>query len=394
MNNGEYKKYLWQQDDWPNWHVDVRRLSSLLSQVNTERGRLLGKMQALGFNLAEETTLRVLTEDVVKSSEIEGEKLNPESVRSSLARRLGIDIGALPPADRNVDGVVEMVLDATRNFSAALTQDRLFGWHAALFPTGYSGMDRIAVGQYRTDADGPMQVVSGGYGREKVHYVAPPADRLDVEMGRFLDWFNGEDGMDPVIRAGLAHFWLVTIHPFEDGNGRISRAVCDMALARADGSSQRFFSLSSQVQMDRNRYYTVLEQSQKGTMEVTEWMEWFLSCLLRAIKSSDLQLNAALTKAKFWNHWAGLAFNKRQKKMLNMLLDGFEGNLTNKKWVAINNCSPDTALRDINELLDVKVLVQIGGGRSTRYVMEGYSMDRANEIDGESLFYQSNSSSE
>lgn len=369
MNSGDYKKYLWQQDDWPVWKINHQRLSTLLATVNTERGRLLGMMQALGFKLAEETTLRVLTQDVVKSSEIEGEKLNPESVRSSLARRLGIDIGALTNTERNVDGVVEMVLDATRNFERELTEERLYGWHAALFPTGFSGMAKIAVGKYRTDVDGPMQVVSGGYGREKVHYVAPPAGRLSGEMRQFLDWFNGKNDLDPIIRAGLAHFWLVTIHPFDDGNGRVSRAVCDMALARADGISLRFFSLSSQIQVEREQYYTVLEHAQKGTMDITDWMEWFLSCLLRAIQSADEQLQAVIGKAKFWNHWSDLAVNDRQKKMLNLLLDGFEGNLTNKKWASINSCSADTALRDITQLLAEGVLVPRGSGRSTHYLL-------------------------
>ena len=370
MNGGEYNKYIWQRPEWPEWQFDSSRLSELLSTVTLERGRLLGGMQALGFKLAEEATLRVLTEDVIKSSEIEGEKLNPESVRSSLAKRLGMDIGALAPTDRHVDGVVDMVLDATQRYGQPLSVERLFGWHAALFPTGYSGLAKIAVGGYRTDTDGPMQVVSGGIGREKVHFEAPPAARVEQETVRFLDWFNHVQGLDPTIKAGLAHLWFVTIHPFEDGNGRIGRAVCDMALARADGSTQRFYSLSAQIQRERKAYYDSLEYAQKGTQDVTSWLEWFLGSLLRAIQGAGEQLKEVMFKADFWSQWSGASMNGRQVKMLNKMLDGFEGNLTNKKWVAMNHCSSDTALRDIKELVDRGVLVSAGaGGRSTHYVL-------------------------
>ena len=370
MNSGEYKKYIWQRPEWPEWQFDSARLSELLSKVTLERGRLLGSMQVLGFKLTEETTLKVLTEDVIKSSEIEGEKLNPESVRSSLARRLGMDIGALTPSDRHVDGVVEMVFDATQRYDQPLIEERLFGWHAALFPTGYSGMARIAIGAYRMDAEGPMQVISGGVGRGKVHFEAPPAERLGQEMVRFLDWFNHAQWLDPTIKAGLAHLWFVTLHPFEDGNGRIGRAVCDMALARADASTQRFYSLSAQIQRERKAYYDALEFAQKGTQEVTDWLEWFLGCLLRAIQEAIEQTKEVMLKATFWSHWSGASMNERQVKMLNMMLDGFEGNLTNKKWVAINHCSPDTALRDIKELIERGALVSAGaGGRSTHYVL-------------------------
>ena len=370
MNGGEYNKYIWQRPEWPEWQFDSSRLSELLSTVTLERGRLLGGMQALGFKLAEEATLRVLTEDVIKSSEIEGEKLNPESVRSSLAKRLGMDIGALAPTDRHVDGVVDMVLDATQRYGQPLSVERLFGWHAALFPTGYSGLAKIAVGGYRTDTDGPMQVVSGGIGREKVHFEAPPAARVEQETVRFLGWFNHVQGLDPTIKAGLAHLWFVTIHPFEDGNGRIGRAVCDMALARADGSTQRFYSLSAQIQRERKAYYDSLEYAQKGTQDVTSWLEWFLGSLLRAIQGAGEQLKEVMFKADFWSQWSGASMNGRQVKMLNKMLDGFEGNLTNKKWVAMNHCSSDTALRDIKELVDRGVLVSAGaGGRSTHYVL-------------------------
>lgn len=370
MNSVDYTKYIWQRPEWPMWQFDSARLAEQLSKVTLERGRLLGSMQALGFKLAEEATLRALTDEVIKSSEIEGEKLNPESVRSSLARRLGMDIGALAPADRHVDGVVEMVLDAIQRYDESLTEQRLFGWHAALFPTGYSGMIKIAVGDYRADVDGPMQVVSGGVGRERVHFEAPPTERLAQEMARFLGWFNHTQGIDPTIKAGLAHLWFVTIHPFEDGNGRIARAVCDMALARADGSPQRFYSLSAQIQRERKDYYDALELAQQGTLDVTEWLEWFLGCLLRSIQGAGEQTKEVMLKATFWSQWSGASMNERQVKMLNKLLDGFEGNLTNKKWVAINKCSPDTALRDIKELIDRGILVSAGaGGRSTHYVL-------------------------
>ncbi len=376
MKSGEYKKYIWQHSEWSSWQFDASYLSVLLSKVTLERGRLLGSMQGLGFKLAEEATLRVLTDDVIKTSEIEGEKLNPESVRSSLARRLGLDIGALAPSDRHVDGVVEMVLDATQHYEQPLTEQRLFGWHAALFPTGYSGLAKIAVGKYRADVDDPMQVVSGGVGREKVHFEAPPAENLTQEMAQFIAWFNQVQGLEPTIKAGLAHLWFVTIHPFEDGNGRIGRAVSDMALARADGSSQRFYSLSAQIQRERKDYYDALEFAQKGTQEVTQWLEWFLGCLLRAIQAAGGQLKETMFKANFWNHCSGVPMNERQVKMLNRLMDDFEGNLTNKKWATMNHCSPDTALRDIKELVERGVLVNAGaGGRSTHYVLSEFQSE-------------------
>jgi Fic family protein len=376
MKSGEYYKYIWQHPDWTAWQFNASHLSALLSTVTLERGKLLGRMQSLGFKLAEEATLRVLTDDVIKSSEIEGEKLNPESVRSSLARRLGMDIGTLAPSDRHVDGVVEMVLDATQRYEQPLTEERLFGWQAALFPTGYSGLSKIAVGKYRTDSDGPMQVVSGGIGRERLHFEAPPAEKLQREMALFIDWFNQVQGLDPTIKAGLAHLWFVTVHPFEDGNGRIGRAVSDMALARADGSGQRFYSLSTQIQYERKDYYDALEFAQKGTPQVTQWLEWFLSCLLRTIRGAGEQLKETMFKANFWNHWSGVLMNERQVKMLNRLLDGFEGNLTNKKWATMNHCSPDTALRDIKELMERGVLVNAGaGGRSTYYVLSEFNQN-------------------
>lgn len=362
------KRYIWQQNDWPHWTYDHRRLAPLLAQVHLAQGHLLGRMHDLGFDLRDQATLRILTEDVLKTSEIEGEKLNPDSVRSSIARRLGVDIGALAPVDRHVDGMVAMVLDATQGYHVSLTPERLFGWHAAMFPTGYSGLSKIRVGQWRDDAQGPMQVVSGPMHRQKVHYEAPPAHRLEAEMGDFLNWFNVDNQDDPVVKAGLAHLWFVTVHPFEDGNGRIARAVGDMALSRAEKSPQRFYSLSAQIQRERKDYYERLEATQKGDLDVTDWLEWFLTCLLRAIQGAEETLAQVLAKARFWQHWAGTPLNDRQIKLLNKLLDGFEGKLTSSKWAAVAKCSQDTALRDITELLERGVLKKSeASGRSTSY---------------------------
>ena len=361
-------KYIWKQADWPRWHYDAQRLITLLAKVHHAQGHLLGRMQNIGMELREQATLQVLTEEVLKTSEIEGEHLNRETVRSSVARRLGVDVGALAPADRHVEGVVEMVLDATGHFDQPLTEARLFGWHAALFPTGYSGINKINTGHWRDDSSGPMQVVSGPVGREKLHYEAPPAERLQREMSEFLRWFNTHDEMDPIIKAGLAHLWFVTIHPFDDGNGRLSRAVGDMALARADQSSQWFYSLSTQIQQNRKEYYDKLEQTQKGTLDVTDWLAWFLACLLRAMQGADETLSAVLAKASFWQRWADTPMNERQIKLLNSLLDGFDGKLTSSKWGKIAKCSSDTALRDITNLLNHGVLIKSGaGGRSTSY---------------------------
>ncbi|MEY3201125.1 MAG: hypothetical protein RIR70_675 [Pseudomonadota bacterium] len=364
----EDKRYIWQREGWPHWDYDHKQLAPLLAQVHLARGHLLGRMVDLGLGARDQATLRVLTEDVLKTSEIEGEKLNPYSVRSSLARRLGVDIGALAPADRSVDGVVDMVLDATQKHDAPLTAERLYGWHAALFPTGYSGLSKIRVAQWRDDAEGPMQVVSGPVHRQKVHFEAPAAHRLDAEMADFLLWFNVDQHDDPVVKAGLAHLWFVTLHPFEDGNGRMARAVGDMALARAEPSAQRYYSLSAQIQRERKAYYDRLEATQKGGMDVTEWLKWFLACLLSAVEGAEKTLGSVLAKARFWQHWAGTALNDRQIKLLNKLLDGFDGKLTSSKWAAIAKCSQDTALRDITELLERGVLNKSGAsGRSTSY---------------------------
>lgn len=378
MSSGNYKKYIWQQAEWPQWSFNSAALSQLLAQVNLERGRLLGSMQALGFKLAEEASLKVLTSEVVKSSEIEGERLNPEAVRSSIARRLGIEAGGLfldklVPSDKHVDGVVEMVLDATRNCSTALTHERLFGWHAALFPTGHSGMFKLTVAAYRDDAAGAMQVVSGGIGNEKVHYEAPSAAVIQTEMTHFLDWFNHELGLDPVIKAGLAHLWFVTLHPFDDGNGRIGRAICDMALARADGSPQRFYSLSAQMQREREDYYNRLEQTQKGALDVTAWLTWFLGCLLRSVQSANEELKGVVYLANLSHRLPTGKLNARQMKMLNMMMHGFNGNLTTGKWAKIAQCSTDTALRDVSQLVELGVLLKAGESkRAAHYVLVSY----------------------
>ncbi len=373
MKSGDYT-YVWQAEDWPTWRYDLAILARSLADVSHAQGLLIGRLADVGMALRDQASLSTLTEDVIKTSEIEGEQINVESVRSSIARRLGVDIGALASVDRHVEGVVEMVLDATINRNAPLTRDRLFGWHAALFPTGYSGLARINIGGWRDDASGPMQVVSGPLGRQRVHFEAPPADGLESETDRFLDWANGASNEPFLIKAGLAHLWFVTLHPFDDGNGRIARAVGDLFLARADGSSQRFYSLSAQIQRERKAYYDILERTQKASMDVTEWLAWFLDTLHRAVDQAQHTLDAVLVKTRFWQHWATTPMNERQVKLVNRLLDGFEGKLTSSKWAAIAKCSPDTSLRDINELLTRGVLRKsASGGRSTSYELNALS---------------------
>jgi Fic family protein len=329
-------------------------------------------MEALGFELRSEAHLRTLTEDVVKSSEIEGEILQPAQVRSSIARRLGMDVGGLVPADRQVDGVVEMMLDATGNDADPLTEQRLCAWHASLFPTGRSGMREISVGRWRDDSNGPMQVVSGPIGREQVHFQAPPAERLADEMARFLRWFEQPGDMDPLLQAALAHVWFITIHPFDDGNGRIARAIADMVLARAEKTGQRFYSMSAQIRRERDDYYEMLEWTQKGELDISRWQDWFLNCLLRAIEQAQETLAVVLAKASFWERFAKQPLNQRQIKMLNHLLDGFEGKLTTSKWAKMTKCSQDTAYRDILDLIERGALRKdAGGGRSTSYSLAG-----------------------
>ena len=362
--------YIHERKEWPGFKWEQGRLAALLGDVRHLQGRLLGRMEGLGFDLREEATLQALTQDVVKSSEIEGERLDIETVRSSIARRMGLEVGALRPIDRNVEGIVDIMLDATKKFDKPLTQERLFGWHGALFPTGRSGLQSIAVGAWRRKESGAMQVVSGPIGREKVHFEAPSHDRLNAEMAAFLKWFNSPAEMDLVLKSALAHFWFVTIHPFEDGNGRIARAIADLMLARSENTAQRFYSMSAQIQQERNAYYDVLEKSQKGTLDITGWLEWYLNCLKRAINASDKLLEVVLTKDRFWKLHKGESFNERERKVINRLLDGFEGKLTSSKWAKLAKCSQDTAGRDINDLLERKILArEAAGGRSTSYVL-------------------------
>lgn len=365
-------RYIHQLESWPTFYWNHSTLAEQLASVRHWQGRLLGRMEALGFELRNQATLATLTEDVLKSSEIEGEHLDRAQVRSSIARRLGLDIGGLAPVERHVEGVVEMMLDATQKFDTPLSDVRLFAWHAALFPTGHSGMRKITAGAWRTDETGPMQVVSGPIGREQVHYEAPAAERLPAEMSAFLAWFNGDAPLDPVLKAAIAHLWFVTIHPFDDGNGRIARAIADMALARSEGSRQRFYSMSSQIRHERKDYYDMLERTQKGDVDITTWLVWFLGCLNRAFEGAETILASVMRKARFWEALTGQPLNDRQRQVVNRLLDGFEGKLTSSKWAKLTKTSPDTALRDINELLARGILVKDeGGGRSTSYSLAG-----------------------
>jgi len=360
--------HIHEQKDWPKLRWNGEKLATRLADVRHRQGRLIGQMEGLGFRLQEEAVLQTLTEDVVKSSEIEGEKLNPEAVRSSIARRMGLDIAGLIPSDRNVDGVVEMMLDATGRYSKSLTENRLFGWHSSLFPSGRSGMTRINVGKWRDDKNGSMQVVSGPIGKEKVHFEAPSAERLPKEMAAFLDWFNADVEMDPVLKAGVAHLWYVTIHPFDDGNGRIARAIADLCLARSEKSSQRFYSMSAQIRVKRKGYYDILETTQKGSTDITPWLAWFLECLGGAISGAETVLSGIMAKARFWEKVDMIELNNRQRQVLNRLLDGFEGKLTTSKWAKLTKSSQDTATRDIQDLIQKGVLERSPeGGRSTSY---------------------------
>jgi Fic family protein len=362
--------YIHQLADWPLFRWDWERLGDSLASVRHRQGKLMGRMEGLGFGLRQEAVLQTLTADVLKSSEIEGERLDAEQVRSSIARRLGIDIGALKPADRLVEGVVEMMLDATRNYHEPLTAQRLFAWHASLFPHGRSRLARVSTGAWRDDQAGAMQVVSGPMGKEHVHYEAPAARRLKSEMRRFLEWFEKDSDLDPVLRAALAHLWFVTIHPFDDGNGRIARAITDMALAQSEATSQRFYSMSAQIRQERNAYHQILEETQKGTLDITKWMFWFLACLGRAIDGAESTLSSVLTKSRFWERSKDVGLNSRQRLVMNRLLDGFEGKLTTSKYAKLAKCSQDTALRDILPLVDHGILVRNAeGGRSTSYTL-------------------------
>jgi Fic family protein len=361
--------YIHELPEWPEFTWDTQALAQSLSAVRHKQGKHLGKMEALGFELRTEASVTALTREIVKSSAIEGEKLDTGEVRSSIARKLGLDVAGLPMPGREVDGIVEMMLDATRNFEQPVTAERLHGWHAALFPTGRRGMHRITVGAWRTGESGPMQVISGPMGKERVHFQAPDAGRLEGEMERFLEWFNRSSDMDPVLKAAVAHLWFVTIHPFDDGNGRIARAVADMALSRADGSKDRFYSMSSGIEVERKEYYIQLESAQRGSLDITSWLAWFLGCLDRAIDSSDRMLGSVLHKARLWQRINTRPVNERQRKVINRMLEhDWHGHLNTSKYARLSRCSPDTALRDIKELLGRGILVKNeGGGRSTSY---------------------------
>lgn len=360
--------YIYQLPEWPQFYWDYKFLSGQLASVRHKQGRLVGRMESLGFSLCTETSLQTLTLDVLKSSEIEGENLDKDQVRSSIARRLGIEVAGMVPSDRSVDGVVEMMLDATQNYDKPLTKERLFGWHAALFPTSYSGMVKVNVGCWRDDKKGLMQVISGPIGHEWVHYEAPPAELLEVEMAKFLEWVNLDSDIDMVLKACIAHLWFVTIHPFEDGNGRIARAIADMFLARSEQSPQRFYSMSAQIRLERDAYYDMLEEMQKGALDITEALAWFLGCLNRAFDGVEVILTDVLRKTRFWENYANVELNDRQHLLLNKMLNGFEGKLTSSKWAKIAKCSQDTAARDINKLIEFGILIKdSGGGRSTSY---------------------------
>lgn len=364
--------YIYQRPNWPDFTWEESSLTKLLGEVRYVQGLIAGRMEALGFSIRSEAMLQTLTQDVLKSTEIEGELLDPGQVRSSIARCLGMDIAGLIPSDRNIDGVVEMMLDATQNYEKPLTKDRLFGWQSSLFPAGRSGMYKIITGAWRDNEKGPMQVVSGPMGRERVHFQAPDADLLEEEVDRFLNWFNNTGDIDPVLKAGVAHLWFVTIHPFDDGNGRIARAITDMQLARADRSGQRYYSMSGQIRQERNAYYAILEKTQKGGLDITVWLEWFLSCLRSALNTADEKLEAVLQKARFWDKHISTPLNERQRLLINRLHDGFVGKLTSSKWAKIAKCSQDTAGRDIQDLIKKGILEKEGaGGRSTSYALIG-----------------------
>ena len=366
--NAEIMNYIHELSGWPELVWDAARLTPLLAKVRHRQGRLIGRMEGLGFSLRSEASLSALTADVVKSSAIEGEVLDVEQVRSSIARKLGLDVASISPASRDVEGIVEMMLDATQHYADPVTAERLFGWHASLFPTGRSGMRRITVGAWRPVEAGAMQVVSGPIERESVHFEAPEAARLEAEMAAFLKWLNTDGNVDPVLKAGIAHFHFVTMHPFEDGNGRIGRAIADLELARADSTSERFYSMSAQIESERKEYYLQLERGQRGSLDITLWLEWFLQCLGRAIEAAEQTLSGVLRKAKRWDQINHEPVNERQRKILNRLIDGFEGKLTTSKYGKIAKCSEDTALRDIQSLIKRGILTQNeGGGRSTSY---------------------------
>lgn len=361
-------KWIHEQPDWPRFRWDEKVINQKLIKLRHEQGRLLGRMESLGFSLQTEASLNMLTDDAVKSSAIEGEQLDREEVRSSIAEKLGMDSGNHPVPSRHADGIVEVLFDATHNYHEPLTAERLCAWHEALFPRGYSGLTPIVVGTWRPPSAGAMQVISGPYGKRRVHFEAPEANRLPAEMQAFIHGFENESDIDPVLKAGIAHFWFVTVHPFEDGNGRIARAIADMALSRADQNQQRFYSMSSQIEAERKDYYKQLERAQRGTLDITNWLDWFLGCLQRAIEKAGESLSAVLHKARIWERLSPHPLNQRQRPVLNRMLTNVEGYMNTSKYARMTNCSNDTALRDINALVKWGVLVKNPArGRSTSY---------------------------
>lgn len=357
--------YIHEQKDWPNFFWDFGQLKELLHTIHFQQDNLFGQMESLGFQTNELQTVANLTEDVIKSSEIEGEHLDPATVRSSIAKRLGIEIGGLEKIDRNVEGIVEIILDVTQNYQKPLTKERLFAWHSSLFPDELSGFTKIRTGNWRT---GIVKVVSGHYGKEIIHFEAPGPEKVDYEMTQLLNWINDEMSIDPVLKAAIAHLWFLTIHPLDDGNGRIGRAIVDLLLARSERRSKRYYSLSSQIQKERKGYYTILEKTQKSGLDITGWIEWFFNCLLRAIENSLSNIKVVDNKSNFWKSFKEISLNERQKKIINQILDGFEGNITSTKWAKIAKCSQDTAQRDIQNLIELGILVKNPqGGRSTSY---------------------------
>lgn len=365
------KIYIHQKENWTDFNWNEKLVSKKLAETRNLQGRLLGKMESLGFDLQDEAVLNILTLEIVKSSEIEGEILNLEQVRSSVARRLGIELAGAIESERHIDGIVEMMLDATQKYNSPITKERLFGWHSLLFPTGWSNMHKITVADWRKDTTGPMQVISGAMGKEKVHFEAPESERVESEIKNLIAWIETENKLDPVLKAAIVHLWFVTIHPFEDGNGRMTRAITEQLLARSDNSSKRFYSMSSQIREERKHYYKILEKTQKGNSEITDWILWFLNCLSNSFESASIILAQTLIKAEFWRLNSTTILNDRQQKMLNKLLDGFDGKLTTSKWGKICKCSQDTALRDIQDLIKKDILQkEKSGGRSTNYELK------------------------
>jgi Fic family protein len=360
--------YIYEYPEWPQFTWNNNDLITLVASVKNAQGKLIGKMSNLGFELIKQANLEIMTQEVLKSSEIEGEFLDNSKVRSSICRRLGLEMPGIITSDKNVDGIVDMMIDATQNFNSELSKERLCGWHSSLFPNGFSGLYKISAGQFRDDSKGPMQVVSGGFGKEKVHYQAPNANLLNIEMDIFLNWFNTMQDIDLTVKSGIAHLWFVTLHPFDDGNGRIARALSDMLLTKSDNQIYRFYSMSSQILKERKGYYEILEKTQKGNLDITNWLQWFLNCLLNALNSSETILSKIIFKHNFWHKNAFKIENERQSKIINMLIDGFEGKLNTTKYAKICKCSQDTALRDIQCLISKNILIKLpGGGRSTSY---------------------------